>query len=89
VKSRAERTLRPTFSTAWAGFHMHQCLVAAFALACARKKRIISRLASGPRASIPCVEVPTGLIERNGSMPPDRRIEFASAFIWATSSRRP
>jgi hypothetical protein len=32
--------------------HMHQCLVAAFALACARKKRIISRLASGPRASV-------------------------------------
>ena len=30
----------------------NQCLVAAFALACARKKRIISRLASGPRASV-------------------------------------
>ena len=33
-------------------FYMHQCLVAALALACARKKRIISRLASGPRASV-------------------------------------
>ena len=32
--------------------HMHQCLVASFALACARKTRIISRLASGPRASV-------------------------------------
>ena len=31
---------------------LNQCLVAAFALACARKKRIISRLASGPRASV-------------------------------------
>ena len=30
----------------------NQCRVAAFALACARKKRIISRLASGPRASV-------------------------------------
>lgn len=30
----------------------NQCLVAAFALACARKKRIISRLASGQRASV-------------------------------------
>jgi hypothetical protein len=55
---------------------MHQCLVAAFALACARKKRIISRLASGPRASMPCVKLPTGLIERNANLPPDRRIEF-------------
>ena len=31
---------------------MAYTLVAAFALACARKKRIISRLASGPRASV-------------------------------------
>jgi hypothetical protein len=31
---------------------VHQCLVAAFALEFARKKRIISRLASGPRASV-------------------------------------
>jgi len=30
----------------------NQCRVAAFALACPRKKRIISRLASGPRASV-------------------------------------
>ena len=30
----------------------NQCLVAAFAIACARKNRIISRLASGPRASV-------------------------------------
>jgi UDP-glucose 4-epimerase len=29
-----------------------QCLVAAFVLACAKKKRIISRLASGPRVSV-------------------------------------
>jgi hypothetical protein len=29
-----------------------QCRVTAFALACARKNRIISRLASGPRASV-------------------------------------
>ena len=29
-----------------------QCRVAAFALACPRKNRIISRLASGPRASV-------------------------------------
>ena len=36
----------------WAYVHMHQCLVAAFALACAKKKRIISRLASGPLASV-------------------------------------
>jgi hypothetical protein len=46
---------RPAFSafaTVWADFHMHQCLVAALALACARKKRIISRLASGPRESV-------------------------------------
>ena len=41
-----------TFASVWTDFHMHQCLVAAFALACARKKRIISRLASGPRASV-------------------------------------
>jgi hypothetical protein len=30
----------------------NQCRVASFVLACARKKRIISRLASGPRASV-------------------------------------
>ena len=41
-----------TFATVRADLHMHQCPVAAFALACARKKRIISRLASGPRASV-------------------------------------
>jgi hypothetical protein len=29
-----------------------KCLVATFALGCARKKRIISRLASGPRTSV-------------------------------------
>jgi hypothetical protein len=46
---------RPGFSasaTVQGDFHAHQCLVAALALACARKKRIISRLASGPRASV-------------------------------------
>jgi hypothetical protein len=56
LNSDAERPRRrPGFSTcatAGADLHMHQCLVAAFALACARKKRIISRLASGPRASV-------------------------------------
>jgi hypothetical protein len=41
-----------TFATAGADVHMHQCLVATLALTCARKKRIISRLASGPRASV-------------------------------------
>jgi hypothetical protein len=56
LNSDAEhRRRRPgfsTFATAGADVHMHQCLVAAFILACARKKRIISRLASGPRASV-------------------------------------
>jgi hypothetical protein len=40
------------FRFEWRNFHMHQDLVAAFALAFARKKRIISQLASGPRVSV-------------------------------------
>jgi hypothetical protein len=56
LNSVADRTRRrpgfSTFATAGADVHMHQCLVAAFVLACARKKRIIYRLASGPRASV-------------------------------------
>ena len=38
-----------TFATVRADFQTHQCWVAASALAFARKKRIISRLALGPR----------------------------------------
>ena len=34
------------------------------------------------------IEVQAELIERNAGVPPERRIEFASAFTWATSSRR-
>ena len=56
LNSDAERTHRrpgfSTFATVRADFQMPQCLVAASALACVRKKRIISRLASGPRASV-------------------------------------
>jgi hypothetical protein len=51
-QSALRRAAFSTFATVWADFHMHQCLVAAFALAFARKKRIISRLASGPRVSV-------------------------------------
>jgi hypothetical protein len=56
LNSDAERAGRRPgfliFATVRADLYMRQCLVAAFALACARKKRIISRLASGPRASV-------------------------------------
>src|SRR6202048_1203955 len=34
------------------------------------------------------VEVQSGLVERNAGLPPERRIEFRSAFTLATSSRR-
>jgi hypothetical protein len=51
-KGRALLTRLSTVATVRGDFHVHQCLVVAFARACARKKRIISRLASGPRASV-------------------------------------
>jgi adenylate cyclase len=34
------------------------------------------------------IEVQNGLIERNAGLPPERRIEFRSAYISVTSSRR-
>jgi hypothetical protein len=58
LRSPAKRPLRfgrpgfSTFAILRADFQMYQCLVATFALACAKKKRIIFRLASGPRASV-------------------------------------
>ena len=34
------------------------------------------------------IEVQTGMVERNFGLPPERRIEYRSAFTWAMSSRR-
>ena len=51
-RSQPRKPAFSAFATVWADLHMHQCLVAAFALVFAKKKRIISRLASGPRASV-------------------------------------
>ena len=34
------------------------------------------------------IEVQLGMIERNAGVPAERRIEFALAYIWATSLRR-
>ena len=34
------------------------------------------------------IEVQNGMVERNAGLPPERRIDFASAYISATSSRR-
>src|SRR6202789_1550011 len=34
------------------------------------------------------IEVQNAMVERNAGVPTDRQIEFRTAFIWATSSRR-
>ena len=34
------------------------------------------------------IEVQSSMVERNAGLSPERRIEFRSAFIWATLSRR-